>query len=79
MVHYLHHVSLLLVLIILSQVNPVHNFPNYYFKNHSNICLRLPRVFLSSFVTNILYTFIISPIRATLPAHLILSDPGFQN
>jgi hypothetical protein len=75
-VHYSAHNSPPLVL-ILNQMNPVHNFTPYFPKFHSNIVLPpTPRysrgLFTSGFPTKMLYEFLISRMCATCPAHLIL-------
>jgi hypothetical protein len=62
---------------ILSQINPVYSTPSYLSNTHLNIILPLhlglpSGLFPSSFPTEILYAFLVSPIRATGPAHLIL-------
>jgi len=63
---------------ILRQMNPVHTFPTHFPNMHSNIifhlCPGLPNgLFLSGFPTKILYTFLISPMRAThLAPHILL-------
>jgi hypothetical protein len=64
---------------ILSQTNPVHPTPLYIYKIHlmlsTQLRLGLPSGFFpSGFLTNILYKFLFSPIRAKCPAHLILFD-----
>jgi hypothetical protein len=64
---------------ILSQIDRVHTVPSYNSKTYFNFVHPLRLVlfiglFISRFPTNILYTFILSPIRATYPAHLILFD-----
>jgi len=60
---------------ILSQMNPVHTFPCYFPKIHSN---KFPSTSRSSewslpsdFPIKILYAFLLSPISATGPANLI--------
>ena len=64
---------------ILSQLDPVHSLNSHFPKIHLNIIphlrLSLPSgLFPSSFLTKTLYTLLLSPIRATYPAHLILLD-----
>jgi len=64
---------------VLRQMNPVHNFPIYFSKNHSNIILlstpRLSEWCLPfRFPTKILYKFLIFPMRSTWPAHHIPLD-----
>jgi hypothetical protein len=74
-IHYRIHKSPPLVP-ILSQMNPIHTVLSYLCKIHFNIIhYYLPSGLLpSGFPTNILQKFIISPIRVTCPAHLILLD-----
>ena len=62
---------------ILTHLDPVHTPTFHFLKIHLNIifhlCLGLPSgLILSSFPTKTLYTPLLSPIRATCPAHLIL-------
>jgi hypothetical protein len=59
---------------ILSQFDPVPTIPSYLSKILStHLRLGIPSgLFPSGFPTNILYAFLVSPIRATRPAHLIL-------
>jgi hypothetical protein len=62
---------------ILSQFDPVHTIPTYLSKIQFNIVYPPTSwfssgLFPSDFRTNILYSFLVSPIRATCPAHLIL-------
>jgi hypothetical protein len=75
-VHYRLHISPPLVP-ILSQMRLVHIFPSCFPKIHSGITSHLrPRLpsglFPSWFPTKILYALLISPMRTTCPAHLIL-------
>jgi hypothetical protein len=75
-IHYCIHKSPSLIP-FLSQINPVHKVPSYLSKIHSNITFHqgLPSgLFPSSFQTKILHVFLLSPIHATCPAHLILLD-----
>jgi hypothetical protein len=64
---------------ILNQINPVHGSSSYFLKIHLvlsfNLRLGLPRGLIpSDFPTKALYEPLLSPIRATNPAHLILLD-----
>jgi len=64
---------------ILNQINPVKASSPYFLKIHlvlsSNLRLGLPRGLIpSDFATKALYEPLLSPIRATNPAHLILLD-----
>ena len=72
--HYRLHNTAPLVC-VLSQINPVHALPSYFFEIRFNIILPyvgLPSVFfLSSSPTKTLYAFIVFLIRATCPAYLI--------
>jgi hypothetical protein len=62
---------------ILSQINPVHTTPSLrsilILSSQIRLTLR-SGLFYPGFPTNILHTFLFSPIRATYPAHLILLD-----
>jgi hypothetical protein len=63
-----------------SQMHPVHNFTPNFPKINSNILsshlrLGLPHgLFPSGFTPKIVYAFLISPMRFTCPAHLMLFD-----
>jgi hypothetical protein len=62
---------------ILSQMNPVHTFPLYFCKIHSNIILNLRvglsnGLFPSGFPTNSRQAFLIPPMRSTCPTHVNL-------
>ena len=64
---------------ILSKLDPVHIPTSYFLKIHLNMSshlrLGLPSgLFPSAFPTKTLYTRLLSPIRATCTAHLILLD-----
>jgi hypothetical protein len=65
---------------ILSQMKPVHTFPPYFRKIHSNVIFpSTPRscLFSSGFPPELLYQFLISSMRATCPTHLILLMQSF--
>ena len=78
-VHYCFHKSPPFVL-IQSKLDPDKNPTTHILKIHINIIpshlsLGFPSsLFSSDFPTKILYTPLLSPIRATCPAHLILLD-----
>jgi hypothetical protein len=64
---------------IQSQLNPVHSPTSQFLRIHLNVSshlrLGLPSgLFPSDFPTKTLYTPLLSPIRVTCPAHLILLD-----
>ena len=64
---------------ILSQINPVHTPTSYFLKIHLNITLpskpRIPNGLLrSGFPTKTLPKPLLSPIRSTCPAYLIILD-----
>jgi hypothetical protein len=64
-------------LYILSHINPVHTLPYHFIKNHFNIILLSTRrpssLFTSHTVpTKASYAILISHMRATCPAHLVL-------
>jgi hypothetical protein len=62
----------------MNQVHLVHTFPRYIPKVHPSIVhllLGLPSAFFpSGFPTNIVNEYLILPIHATFPAHLIVLD-----
>jgi hypothetical protein len=64
---------------IMSQMNPLHTTLSCLFKIHLNISTHLDLglhsdLIYSGFLANILYTFLVSHVRATYPAHFILLD-----
>jgi len=77
-VHYRIH-NPLPVAPILSQINPFHVSPSHLIKIllilSCHLCLDVSSCFLhSSLPTKILYLLLLSPIRATCPAHKILPN-----
>jgi len=75
-VHYCVH-SILPLVPILSQMNPIHTLPKYSFKIHFNIILPptpdLPSGFFPSpFPTKILHAFLLCPMYATCSYHLTI-------
>jgi hypothetical protein len=75
-VHYRIHKCLPPVLIV-SQINPIHTSSLHFFKIHFNIIISFKlglssSHFPSNLPTKTLYAPLLSPIRATCPAHLIL-------
>jgi len=75
--HYSDHVSPPLVL-IMCRISPVHTHPTEFLKNQFNIIFLVisSGLFPSWFPTTNLYTFRLSTIRATCPAHPILHYPN---
>jgi hypothetical protein len=63
---------------ILSQINPVHTIPSYLRPAlilSTDLHLGLPSgLFPYGFPVSVLYAFLLPPITATCPAHLILLD-----
>jgi len=61
---------------ILDQLDPAYVPTSHFLKTHLNIILLSTpwssKCFLSGFSTNTLYILLLSPIRATCPAHFIL-------
>lgn len=62
---------------VVTQLNPLHTLAAILFLGstlilHSKLCLILPSgVFLSEFLTKILYAFLAAPLLATYNSHLI--------
>jgi hypothetical protein len=64
---------------MLNQMHPIHNFPTYFPQIHSKILFQsTPRSsewsLYSSSPTKILNSFLICPMHATCPSHLIIYD-----
>jgi len=64
---------------IVNQMHPVHTYPPISLRSilisSSHLHLGLPNgLFPSGLLTNILYPFLISPVRATWPANFTLLD-----